>query len=61
MPSKLLYGLQVSMADQFQAIDPKNFAPFFAYRPGYVEAGDLPNLMDEGYLRVAYIVNKKSI
>ncbi|KZP26227.1 hypothetical protein FIBSPDRAFT_949697 [Athelia psychrophila] len=41
-----------------RVIDPRNYAPFFAYQPGHILAGDLSDLLDEGYLRVVYLKPK---
>lgn len=41
-----------------QVIDLRNYAPFFTYKPGYILGGDVPGLLDEGYLRVVYLERK---
>jgi hypothetical protein len=41
-----------------QVIDPKNHAPFYKYRPGFVLAKDIPQLMQYTYLWLEFVVKK---
>jgi hypothetical protein len=43
-----------------QVIDPKNRAPLYEYRPGFVLAEDIPRLMQYTYLRLEFVAKKRN-